>query len=52
MEDFTKELEIVPFDPPFDKKKDAKKLKSYAKKYKTRWGIKSSHERIIITCKK
>ena len=47
-----KVIEIIPFNPPFDKRKHAKKLKEYEKKYKTNWGIKSSQKRLLIVSKK
>lgn len=52
VECLAKTLGIIPFSPIFDRKKHLDKLKGYAKKRMTRWGIKSSQKRIIITCKK
>lgn len=52
MESLAKTLEIIPFNPKFDRKKQMDKLKKHSKKYMTRWGIRSSQRRIIITCKK
>jgi len=49
--DFTKMLEIIPFNPPFKRIKNAKKLKEYERRYKTKWGIKSSQKRLIIVGK-
>lgn len=45
-------IEIIPFNPPFDRKKHSRKLKKYEKKYKTYWGIKSSQKRLLIVSKK
>jgi ubiquinone/menaquinone biosynthesis C-methylase UbiE len=52
IEDFAKTLEIIPFNPTFNRRKHAKKLKEYERKYKTYWGIKSSPKRFIIVGKK
>ena len=49
LEDFARVLEIIPFTPRFDRKKHSKLLKEYEKKYKTDWGIKSSHKKVLIT---
>jgi ubiquinone/menaquinone biosynthesis C-methylase UbiE len=51
-ESLAKMLEIIPFKPNFNKKKHAKKLMQYAKKNKTKWGIKASLKRILIISKK
>jgi len=51
-ESLAKMLSIVPFKPVFDRKKHLGKLKKYAKTHMARFGIKSSHKRIIIICKK
>lgn len=52
VESLARTLSIIPFNPPFDRKKNMGKLKGYVKKHMTHWGIKSSQERVIITCKK
>ncbi len=52
IESFAKILEIIPFNPSFNRRKYSKKLKKYEKKYKTYWGIKSSQKRLIIISKK
>ncbi len=52
IESLAKVLEIIPFKPLFNRKKHAKKLKEYKRKYKTYWGIKSSQKRLLIVSKK
>jgi len=47
-----KTLDIVPFKPPFNRKKHLAKLKKYAVKHATPLGIESTQRRVIITCKK
>ena len=52
IESFAKVLEIIPFKPPFNRRKHYKKLKEYERKYKTKWGIKSTQKRLLIISKK
>jgi ubiquinone/menaquinone biosynthesis C-methylase UbiE len=52
IESLTKILSIIPFNPLFNRKKHIAKLKKYAKTHMTCKGIKSTHKRVIIICKK
>ena len=48
LESFVKMLEIQPFAPTFSRRKHSKLLKEYENKYRTNFGIISSHKRSLI----
>jgi SAM-dependent methyltransferase len=52
LELLAKTLSIIPFEPPFSRKKHLIKLEQYVRRYMTHYGIRSTQKRIIIICKK